>query len=107
MDQDLDTSTQPHQLHLEVAGDRGARYPCPQCAALCPAHDFSEKRWRHLNFFQHECYITASVPRVTGPEHGGGHLVEVPWARKGSAFTLVFEKAALALVVESHKVVLR
>ena len=53
VDQHLDTSTQPHELHLEVAGERGARYPCPQCGALCPAHDFSEKRWRHLNFFQH------------------------------------------------------
>lgn len=27
-------------------------------------------------------------------------LVDVPWARKGSAFTLLFEQAALALVRE-------
>ena len=32
-------------------------------------------------------------------EHGV-HLVEVPWARKGSAFTLLFEQAAMALVRE-------
>jgi transposase len=44
-------------------------------------------------------FITASVPRVKCPEHGV-HLVEVPWARKGSAFTLLFEQAALALVRE-------
>jgi len=99
VDQYLDTSTQPHKLYLQVEGERGARYPCPQCGALCPAHDFTEKRWRHLNFFQHECYISASVPRVKCPKHGV-HLVEVPWARKGSAFTLLFEQAALALVRE-------
>ena len=46
VDQHLDTSTQPHKLHLQVEGERGARYPCPQCGALCPAHDFSEKRYR-------------------------------------------------------------
>ena len=99
VDQHLDTSTQPHELHLEVAGERGARYPCPTCGTPCPAHDFQQKRWRHLNFFQHHCYITASVPRVKCPEHGV-HRVEVPWARKGSAFTLLFEQAALALVRE-------
>ena len=71
----------------------------PQCGAQCPTHDFTDKRWRHLDFFQHHCYITASVPRVKCPEHGV-HLIDVPWARKGSAFTLLFEQAALALVRE-------
>ncbi len=39
------------------------------------------------------------MPRVKCPAHGV-HQVEVPWARKGSAFTLLFEQAALALVRE-------
>ncbi len=99
MAQRLHTATQPHELHLEVAGQRGARCPCPQCGALCPAHGFTEKRWRHLNFCQHECWVTASVPRVKCREYGA-HPVEVPWARKGSAFTLLLEQAALALVRE-------
>ncbi len=68
-------------------------------ARCCPAHDFSEKRWRHLNFFQHECYITASVPPVKCPKRGV-HLMGVPWARKGSGFSLLFEQAALALLRE-------
>ena len=62
----LDTSTRPHERHLQVAGERDARYPRLTCGALCPAHDFQEKRWRHLNFFQHHCYITASVHEVGG-----------------------------------------
>ena len=97
VDQHLDTSKRPHELHLQVEGERGARYCCPRCGALCPARDFTEKGWRHLNFIQHHCYITAPVPRVKCPEHGV-HLVEVPWARKGSAFTLLLEQVALALV---------
>ena len=43
VDQHLDTSTAPHELHLRVAADRGARFPCPECGAACPAHDFTEK----------------------------------------------------------------
>ena len=99
VDQHLDTDKHPHELHLTVRCERGTKYPCPVCGAQCAAHDFQEKTWRHLNFFQHHCHIHASVPRVKCPEHGV-KLVEVPWARKGSAFTLLFEQAALALVRE-------
>ena len=99
VDQHLDTDKHPHELHLTVRCERGTKHPCPVCGAQCAAHDFQEKTWRHLNFFQHHCHIHASVPRVKCPEHGV-KLVEVPWARKGSAFTLLFEQAALALVRE-------
>ncbi|WP_419602147.1 helix-turn-helix domain-containing protein, partial [Thiolapillus sp.] len=99
MNQHLDTSKQPHELHLEVKAERGSKYACPECGQLCKAHDFQEKTWRHLNFFQHHCYIHASVPRVKCSEHGV-KLIDVPWARKGSAFTLLFEQAALTLVRE-------
>lgn len=99
IDQRLDMDKQPHELHLAVGSDRGTKYPCPVCGVGCAAHDFQDKTWRHLNFFQHHCYIRASVPRVKCPEHGV-KLVEVPWARKGSAFTLLFEQAALTLARE-------
>jgi len=99
MNQYLDTDKTPHKLHLEVKAERGSRYDCPECGQPCKAHDFQEKTWRHLNFFQHHCYIHASVPRVKCPEHGV-KLIDVPWARKGSAFTLLFEQAALTLVRE-------
>lgn len=99
IDQRLDVDKQPHELHLTVRTDRGQKYACPVCGAQCAAHDFQEKTWRHLNFFQHHCYIHAAVPRVKCPEHGV-KLVEVPWARKGSAFTLLFEQVALTLVRE-------
>ena len=99
VDQRLDMDKQPHELHLEIKAERGAKYACPVCGNACPAHDFQEKTWRHLNFFQHHCYVHASVPRVKCPDHGV-KLIEVPWARKGNAFTLLFEQAALTLVRE-------
>jgi len=41
VDQRLDASKQPHELHLTIKGERGAQYPCPVCGALCKAHDFN------------------------------------------------------------------
>jgi transposase len=95
----LDTSVNPQELKIRLKADRGSEFPCPDCDQMCKAHDFREKTWRHLNFFQHHCYITAHVPRTNCPEHGV-KSINVPWARKGSHFTLLFEQAAMTLVRE-------
>jgi transposase len=99
MSQHLDTEKTPTVLHLEIGADRGAEYPCPECGAFCKAHDFKEYTWRHLNFFQHHCYLTAKVPRIKCPEHGI-RRVDVPWAREGSRFTLLFEQVVMSLARE-------
>jgi transposase len=99
MEQRFDTSKSPHELYLRVAADRGAEYPCPECGRPCKAHDYKDMTWRHLNFFQHHCYITAPVPRTNCPQHGIKRIV-VPWAREGSRFTLLFEQVAMAMVRE-------
>jgi transposase len=46
-----------------------------------------------------QAYLTARVPRVICPEHKT-HLVEVPWARERSGFTLLFGALVMALVKE-------
>jgi transposase len=55
--------------------------------------------WRHLNFFQHACIISARVPRTDCPDHGVLRI-NVPWARPDSGFTLLFEQVALTLMRE-------
>ncbi len=95
-DADLDLSVEPHHLRIEVVADRGAHYPCPRCGNPCPAHDFTDFSWRHLDFFQHTCSIHARVPRVKCPEHGV-HRTEVPWSRPQSGFTLLCEEMMIAL----------
>ncbi|MGO8962385.1 MAG: ISL3 family transposase [Mycobacterium sp.] len=99
IDQRLETDTQPHELHLGVAAEPGARFPCPTCGRLCKPHDWKELSWRHLNFFQHACIISARVPRADCPEHGVLRI-NVPWARPDSGFTLLFEQVALLLMRE-------
>ena len=84
---------------LEIGLDfpRGSRFACAHrgCGEpACPVHDTTEKRWRHLDFFEHQAFLSARVPRVSCAEHGI-HLVAVPWARPGSGFTLLMEVAML------------
>ena len=89
---------------LEIGLDfpRGSRFSCPETGCpqgACPVHDTTEKRWRHLDFFEHQAFLSARVPRVDCPEHGV-HLVAVPWARPGSGFTLLMEIALLTFAAE-------
>lgn len=99
LEQRFEIDKNPHELWLTLGADRGALYPCPECKKLCKAHDFAEMKWRHLNFFQHICYLQARVPRVACSEHGV-HRVQVPWARHGSGFTVLFEQVIMSLARE-------
>ena len=85
------------RLDIGVDFKPGSRFPCPDCdAAACPVHDTTEKEWRHLDFFQHQAFLTARVPRITCAKCGVKQ-VGVPWARKGSGFSLLFEAFAMTL----------
>jgi len=90
----LNTNKNPHELQLTIKAERGSEFPCPVCGCLCKPHDFKEMTWRHLNFFQHHCYVTAAVPST------GLDRIKIPWVRKGSRFTLLFEQASMLLVRE-------
>jgi transposase len=88
------------RLDLRIDFAKGARFACPECAwEGCEVHDTEEKTWRHLDFFQHQAYLSARVPRVRCPEHKV-RQVELPWARERSGFTLLFEALVMALVKE-------
>ena len=88
------------RLDLRVDFAKGARFPCPECERSgLKVHDTEAKTWRHLDFFQHQAYLTARVPRVECPEHKV-RLVAVPWARPRSGFTLLFEALIMAMVRE-------
>ena len=54
------------------------------------AYDKVDKCWRHLNFFEHECYIKTKVPRVK-PQDGGIKMILPPWSGVVYGFTLLFE----------------
>ena len=77
----------------------GSRFNHPEVAGEHPVHDTQTKRYRHLSFFQHECFLEVRVPRVKLPD-GSVRLVQPSWAGKLSGFTLLFEALVLSLCRE-------
>lgn len=89
-------SGEPKILQLELGFERGSRFACPECGEHCSVHATDERRWRHLNFFQYRCELTAPVPRINCADHGVRNI-DVPWAQRGSGFTSMME-AMMALL---------
>lgn len=100
--------SQELELHISVDFKRGASFNIldDDGNVLCDADgqplelkatDTVERTWRHLNFFQYKTFLHARVPKV----HWNRKCpqVSVPWARKHSGFTLLFE----AMVLEYAK----
>ena len=80
-------------IHLDFPA--GSRFIHPKTGKPAAIYDTLERTWRHLNFFQFECYVHAFVPRVD--DESGVNLVDVPWARPQSGFTLLMEALVVML----------
>jgi len=91
-----DFNAQARTLTIIVDFAAGTRFAAPGVAGEHPVHDTVSKRYRHLNFFQHECFLEVRVPRVRLPD-GAVRQIEPPWAGKLSGFTLLFEALVLML----------
>ena len=83
-------------LEIEIGFQRGSKFEDEE-HQQCGVYDSVERSWRHLNFFQHECYLRCQVPRIKTSK-GKVRQVAVPWARMGSGFTLLFEAFAMSLI---------
>jgi transposase len=84
------------RLTIDVDFPRGTRFTHPKVPGEHPVHDTQIKQLRHLNFFQHECYLQVRMPRVRLPD-GKVAVVEPDWVGKLSGFTLLFEALVLML----------
>lgn len=84
------------RLDIHVDFKRGATFSDGSEGAACKAYDTVNKTWRHLNFFQHECYLHARVPRIKR-EDGCVRLISPPWSGVVSGFTLLFEALLIQL----------
>lgn len=82
-------------LYIEVAHKKRTKFAYE--GEDYSVYDHQHRKWRHLNFFQHECFLYGSIPRVQTKD-GKVRLVDVPWASPGSSFTLLFEHDILNLV---------
>lgn len=78
-----------------------ATWHCPECGRKCGLYDHeSERSWRHLDSCHFETYLHACVPRIDCDEHGVRQVC-VPWAEPRSRFTLLFERFAIDVLLET------
>ncbi len=52
------------RLNVFIDFPRGSVFACSKCGKEAKAYDTTEKQWRHLNFFQYECYLIVRVPGI-------------------------------------------
>ena len=97
----VDFDAAKKSLTLNVDFVAGSRFAVPGIAGAHPAHDTVTKRYRHLNFFQHECYLVVRVPRVRLPD-AGIRQVEPDWAGRLAGFTLLFEALIMSMCREMN-----
>lgn len=95
----VDLDAPARTLTIRIDFTPGSRFALPGEEGLHPVHDTVTKRYRHLNFFQHECYLEVRVPRVKLPR-GAVRQVEPDWAGRLAGFTLLFEALVLLLARE-------
>ena len=80
------------RLDVFINFQRGATFKDPEdpSGKEYKAYDTVRKQWRHMNFFQHECYLHARVPRIDWGDNKP-RLISPPWSGRLSGFTLLFE----------------
>lgn len=83
-------------LHIYIGFEKGSRFKSSDGGSY-GCYDTRSRKWRHLDFFEHTCYLHCNVARVKKDDNKV-EQVEVPWARKGSGFTLLFESYVLQLI---------
>lgn len=93
--------TKDAEVHVYVDIREGNLLPCPECGRMCvrAGYEKEERVWRHGDCLFYPCYVHCRRPRVRCGEHKI-KVVEAPWARKSSRFTLMFEGYAMLLLAD-------
>ncbi len=84
------------ELHLHIGYTKDYQFKDKE-GTPCSVYDTKDREWRHMNFFEHHCYLHCPVPRIKTSK-GKVQQVDVPWARKQSGFTLLFEALAMSFI---------
>ena len=93
--------TKGAEVHVYVDIREGNLLPCPECGKMCirAGYEKQERVWRHGDCLFYPCYVHCRRPRVKCSDHKT-KVVEAPWARKNSRFTLLFEGYAMLMLAD-------
>lgn len=93
--------TKGAEVHVYVDIREGNLLACPECGEMClrAGYEKTERVWRHGDCLFYPCYVHCRRPRVKCGKHKT-KVVEAPWARKSSRFTLMFEGYAMLIMAD-------
>jgi len=93
--------TQGAEVHVYVDIREGNLLPCPECGEMCQraGYEKNERVWRHGDVMFYPCYIHCRRPRIKCKDHKI-KVVNAPWARKFSEFSLLFEGYAMIIIAD-------
>jgi transposase len=93
-------NSEKKELDIEVDFKRGSTFKDDDNDQDIPreykAYDTTQKKWRHLNFFEHECNLHVRTPRIKRDD-GRVRLISPPWSGAMNGFTLLFEAFIIKL----------
>lgn len=93
----IDFDVDKKVLNIDIDFKRGSTFSTKdEPNKKYKAYDTIQKTWRHLNFFEHECYLNARIPRVKNDD-GKVNLISPPWEGVANGFTLLFEALIIQL----------
>ena len=83
----LDADSQRIDIYISHAG---RPLICPKTRETGTLYDHRKERsWRHLDWFQFQCFVHCRIPRVKSS--AGVHTIEVPWSTVLQRYTEAFE----------------
>ncbi len=89
------TDSARKELHLYIGCVHGSRF-ADETGAERPVHDTVDRVWRHLNFFEHHCFLHCSVPLILTIADEVV-MADVPWSLSDSGFTPLIADATESL----------
>ena len=98
---EFDKDSSEVRLRITERPELLLRQHCPDDQGEVGIYDHGrEREWRHLNVFEHKCFIQARLPRVRCKTCGKIFQVQAPWEGLSMHFTASFEAMVLLLMRE-------
>lgn len=98
---EFDKDSSEVRLRITERPDLFLQQSCPDDSGEVSLYDHGrEREWRHLNVFEHKCFIQARLPRLHCKTCGKIFQVKAPWEGLSMHFTASFEAMALLLMRE-------
>jgi transposase len=101
--EEVDLSVSEKRVVVRIGYESGTLWASEDGEHRLPCHDHVERFWKHLDSCGFETLLAARVPRLRLPE-GRVETAAVPWAQKGSRFTLLYERFAIEVISASANV---